>query len=270
MSSSAITGPVFSDNKRASSGTAAAPSFAFNASTGTGVYLVSSDVLGLSTAGVQRVVVDASGNVTIGTESVGATATHRFNGSALNFSRYSGAFFTGSLSFPINNSQSTPMRLQSFGDNSSLEFRAGETAGTYSYLSVVGNWNGSSTTGGKIDAVAGTGGARLSAGATSWTAISDENKKVIIEPIRDASSKVSTLRAVIGRYKFDDENKRRSFLIAQDVQAVLPEAVEVMDETDGTLGVRYTETIPLLVAAIKEQQEIIGKLEARLAALEGK
>lgn len=69
MSSSAITGPVLADNKRAPSGTAAAPSFAFNASTGTGVYLVSSDVLGLSTAGVQRVVVDASGNVGIGTGS---------------------------------------------------------------------------------------------------------------------------------------------------------------------------------------------------------
>jgi len=66
MSSSAITGPVLSDNKRAPAGTAAAPSFAFNDSTGTGVYLVSPGVLGLSTAGVQRVVVDASGNVGVG------------------------------------------------------------------------------------------------------------------------------------------------------------------------------------------------------------
>jgi hypothetical protein len=69
MSSSAITGPVFSDARRAPAGTAAAPSFAFNDSTGTGVYLVSPGVLGLSTAGVQRVVVDASGNVGIGTAS---------------------------------------------------------------------------------------------------------------------------------------------------------------------------------------------------------
>jgi hypothetical protein len=37
MSSSAITGPVLADNKRAPAGTAAAPSFAFNDSTGTGV-----------------------------------------------------------------------------------------------------------------------------------------------------------------------------------------------------------------------------------------
>jgi len=73
MSSSAITGPILADNKRAPAGTAAAPSFAFNDSTGTGVYLVSAGVLGLSTAGVQRVVVDASGNVGIGTESPRST-----------------------------------------------------------------------------------------------------------------------------------------------------------------------------------------------------
>ena len=72
MSSSAITGPVLSDVRRAPAGTAAAPSFAFNDSTGTGVYLVSAGVLGLSTAGVQRVVVDASGNVGIGTASPSA------------------------------------------------------------------------------------------------------------------------------------------------------------------------------------------------------
>ena len=80
MSSSAITGPVFSDNKRAPSGTAAAPSFAFNDSTGTGVYLVSAGVLGLSTAGVQRVVVDASGNVGIGTASPAYNLTVSKNG----------------------------------------------------------------------------------------------------------------------------------------------------------------------------------------------
>jgi hypothetical protein len=69
MSNSAITGPILVDTSRAPSGTAAAPSFAFSDSMGTGAYLVSAGVLGLSTNGVQRVVVDASGNVGIGTGS---------------------------------------------------------------------------------------------------------------------------------------------------------------------------------------------------------
>lgn len=47
-------------------GSAASPSFAFQNSSGTGFYRVSANVLGISTAGVQRVVVDASGNVGVG------------------------------------------------------------------------------------------------------------------------------------------------------------------------------------------------------------
>jgi hypothetical protein len=35
------------------------------------------------------------------------------------------------------------------------------------------------------------------------------------------------------------------------------------------MGVRYTETIPLLVAAIKEQSALITQLTARITALEG-
>ena len=101
-----------------------------------------------------------------------------------------------------------------------------------------------------------TGGVNLTNGATSWTSASDERLKDIIEPITDATNKVSQLRAVIGKYKTDEEGKRRSFLIAQDVQAVLPEAVsegrESKEDETAYLQVSYTDVIPLLVAAIKE------------------
>jgi hypothetical protein len=111
-------------------------------------------------------------------------------------------------------------------------------------------------------------------GQTAFSANSDERLKDIIEPIVNATEKVSSLRAVIGKYKTDEEGKRRSFLIAQDVQAVLPEAVtasKLPNSEDDTeyLGIAYTEVIPLLVAAIKEQQATIEALEARITALEG-
>jgi hypothetical protein len=69
MSSSAITGPLLSDVSRSADGSAAAPSWSFQNSPTMGFYRVSANVLGLSTAGVQRMVVDASGNVGIGTTS---------------------------------------------------------------------------------------------------------------------------------------------------------------------------------------------------------
>jgi hypothetical protein len=118
-----------------------------------------------------------------------------------------------------------------------------------------------------------SGGVYIANASTSWSGRSDERLKDIIEPITDAANKVSNLRAVIGKFKTDEEGTRRSFLIAQDVQAVLPEAVSVSPRKEGEdtdyLGVAYTDVIPLLVAAIKEQQAIITQLQADVAALKG-
>lgn len=106
-------------------------------------------------------------------------------------------------------------------------------------------------------------GVYLNDGATAWSANSDERTKDIIEPIENAAEKVSSLRAVIGKYKNDEEGTRRSFLIAQDVQAVLPEAVNVQSDEQGTLGLQYTDVIPLLVAAIKELKAEVDILKSK-------
>jgi hypothetical protein len=100
-------------------------------------------------------------------------------------------------------------------------------------------------------------------GSTSWASISDERLKTDLVPIKDAVNKVSSLRSVIGRYKTDEVGITRSFLIAQDVQKVLPEAVNIQNNETKTLGLQYTDIIPLLVASIKE-------LTARVQYLENK
>ena len=109
-------------------------------------------------------------------------------------------------------------------------------------------------------------GVSLGRSATSWSAYSDERGKANLLPIEDALFKVGALRAVTGCYVDDSEQTSRSFLIAQDVQAVLPEAVDVSDPDK--LSLRYTEVIPLLVAALKESKERIETLEAANAALD--
>jgi hypothetical protein len=113
-----------------------------------------------------------------------------------------------------------------------------------------------------------TGGVYLAAGGTSWTAVSDERKKDIIEPISNATEKVGSLRAVIGKYKTDADDKRRSFLIAQDVQSVFPEAVD--SSTPDQLGLSYSDMIPLLVKAIQELKAELDATKAKVAALEAK
>jgi hypothetical protein len=110
------------------------------------------------------------------------------------------------------------------------------------------------------------GGVYLSSQATSWTSVSDERVKDIIEPIENATEKLGNWRAVIGKYKTDEEGIRRPFLIAQDVLSTFPEAVDTTNEEE--YGLRYQDTIPLLVSAIQEQQTIINDLKARVETLE--
>ena len=119
-------------------------------------------------------------------------------------------------------------------------------------------------------------GVYVTNGGTSWTGTSDERLKTDLIPITNGLQKVNSLRSVTGRFKTDEEGTSRSFLIAQDVQAVLPEAVHQQNDELGTLGVAYTDVIPLLVASIKElkaindtQAETINALTARIVALEG-
>jgi hypothetical protein len=107
----------------------------------------------------------------------------------------------------------------------------------------------------------------LFSGNTSWSSLSDERAKDIIEPIADSISKVNKLRAVIGKYKTDDEDIRRSFLIAQDVEEVFPEAVEKTNfgiDGDEYLALTYDAIIPLLVASVQELVKKVEQLEKQL------
>jgi hypothetical protein len=116
-------------------------------------------------------------------------------------------------------------------------------------------------------------GVQVTWGATSWSSFSDERLKNVIGTYSDALSGVMELKPVKFTWKSDAGNKPQVGILAQSVQSVVPEAVEAvtMNEEDETkyLTVRYTELIPLLTAAIQEQQTIINDLKARITALEG-
>ena len=120
-----------------------------------------------------------------------------------------------------------------------------------------------------------TAGPYVAAGGTSWTNSSDERLKNITGEIQNGLSKVCSLRAAEFTWKDDASNKPQVGLIAQDVQAVLPEVISLTtkynseDKTE-YLGVSYTETIPLLVAAIKELSAQVTTLQTQVTALQAK
>ena len=64
----------------------------------------------------------------------------------------------------------------------------------------------------------------------------------------------------------NDKSKKIGFL-AQDLQTIIPEAVHVGSDPNKTLGVFYSDLVPVLTKAIQEQQQIIDLQEAKIEAL---
>ena len=58
-----------------------------------------------------------------------------------------------------------------------------------------------------------------------------------------------------------NEKDAKIGLLAQDVQKVLPELVKEADDKEGTLSVNYQGLIPVLINAIKEQQEQLKEIK---------
>lgn len=101
------------------------------------------------------------------------------------------------------------------------------------------------------------------------TAFSDRRLKENIESITNALSKVKELNGVTyTRSDLDNKERTHIGLIAQDVQAVFPEAVH--ENNDGYLSLNYMGLVGSLVEAIKELDTKNQSLEARLAKLEEK
>jgi hypothetical protein len=113
-------------------------------------------------------------------------------------------------------------------------------------------------------------GVTLTVGATSWGTTSDERKKDIKGELENAIDKIANWRTVYFNYKNDDQDSPKKVgLIAQDVQKTLPEAVSVEEDEIGTLQLRYTEIIPVLIKAIQELKSELDEAKTRIQALEG-
>ena len=280
-------------------GTVSAPAITTTGDTNTGIFFPAADTIAFTEGGVESMRINSSGNVGIGTASP-ATKLHLLNPTAVtteiraeNSVSYAALLVDGSGAsqlfapggtqiFNVNGAER--MRLDSSG-NLLVGTTSVVRASSVPSVQIANNadqllirntsataglhWRYTCDNNNTVYIInQNTTGVYIGNGGTSWVGLSDERHKDIIEPISNAAEKVLTLRAVIGKFKTDDEGIRRSFLIAQDVQKVLPEAVHDVDPE--RLGLSYTDVIPLLVAAIQEQQALIQDLTARLEAVENK
>lgn len=250
-------------------GTAALPAVTTTGDTNTGIYFPAADTIAFAEGGSERARIDSSGNLLIRQTSQSGTACC-LSISVTENTGNAGSF--GSLRIGANTSGSGYPDIgynQAYTSTSRINYNISDTAAWIRFAANGGRIEtytaASGTAGNEITP---TAGPYVASGGTSWTSSSDERLKDILEPITGALPKVLSLRSIIGKFKTDPVDTRRVFLIAQDVQKVLPEAVDTSDPD--VLGLNYTDIIPLLVASIKELSAKLDAAEARIAALEAK
>ena len=116
-----------------------------------------------------------------------------------------------------------------------------------------------------------SGNAIFAGNVTAYGTPSDIKLKENVEVIDNAVDKVKQLKGVT--YTLKSDGNRLTGLVAQDLEKVLPEAVYTekdIETKDEHLAIRYGNTVGLLVEAIKEQQEQIEALTAKVKELEDK
>ena len=140
---------------------------------------------------------------------------------------------------------------------------------TLDQVLAAGNSSSRAVTVGNLTCGTITSGAITSSGdITAFS--SDIRLKINIKPLENALDKVSQLRGFT--YNFNEIGEKLGFdpaithvgVSAQEVQAVLPEAVAPAPADNNYLTVKYDKIVPLLIEAVKELSQEVKDLKARL------
>ena len=96
---------------------------------------------------------------------------------------------------------------------------------------------------------------------------SDVRLKQGIANLKYGLSQVMQLRPVSFQWKAGNDKRTHLGLIAQEVDAVLPEAVQKSADASAPLGMNYSDLIPVLIKAIQEQQGTLERAQAEIKTL---
>lgn len=109
-------------------------------------------------------------------------------------------------------------------------------------------------------------GVKLNANATSWSSESDVRVTQNVSEINYGLATVLKLTPKKFQYKKSNDKYILGF-IAQDVQKLVPEVVDVPSNSEQFLSIHYSELIPVLTKAIQEQQTQIETLRHDLSEI---
>ena len=118
-----------------------------------------------------------------------------------------------------------------------------------------------------------TAGVNLANGGTSWGTFSDERLKENIKDIGSVTDKIKDIRCVSFNRTDIEDSKETIGFIAQDFVGKFDQVLDKSKLKDGDeeeyYSIKYTETIPVLLKAIQEQQEQIEQLKTEIQTLKG-
>jgi hypothetical protein len=217
----------------------------------------------------------------------------RANGARTGISHYNDSYYNwqeymspaGTTSCGPNGNLTAPSGLSSV-TSWAWRYRM-ESVSTYGFLWEKGGSGGGVATADPImelNAISGT----LSVAGNLVAYASDGRLKTNVKPIQNSLEKINSIRGVEydwidgieEDYGFYPDSKHEVGVIAQEIEKVLPEAVitapfngaykQRKGEDPNFLTVKYDRIVPLLIEAIKEQQQTISSLQERIDKLESK
>ena len=106
--------------------------------------------------------------------------------------------------------------------------------------------------------------------ADDYVTVSDRREKKNIKTLNlgmNIITKINTYKYV---YKNDNNNEEHFGFMAQELQKIVPELVAIGNDENKTLGISYSELIPILVNALKEQDDKIDNLEKVVLSIQKK
>ena len=210
-------------------GAAALPSIAAKGDLDTGMWFPAANTIAASTGGSERMRIDSSGNLLVGTTS------------------------------QLNGSYGSKVNVQAGADNGII---VAGSAANWSALVVV---NASNTLIGYLSATQSN---------ISLVNVSDHRLKKNVTPLSGGLANINALKPVT--YDWTNSDESGEGFLAYELQAVIPHAVTGEKNAvndDGSIkpqGVDYSKIVVHLVAAIQELKAENDDLKARLTALEAK
>ncbi len=120
------------------------------------------------------------------------------------------------------------------------------------------------------------GGQNLGNSTHRWAAVyavngtiqtSDARMRKSVTNLGYGLSQVMQLRPVSFQWNESKDGRTHLGLIAQEVEKVIPEAIERDKDPATALGMNYTSLVPVLIKAVQEQQTTLERKETEIKAL---